>query len=162
MWSRIMRKRSVWAKLPHTTFVVRARNYVTQRAENWNRFNSSPRPRFGSDYGALPWLQTADQRSGQRPDRYRTVAPRGNGRPTSAARCRPKGATWRLYDRVVARRNPPSSYDWGPAKFGRLCPTSLPAVKLIEMPTLCSQRSGPALPQLAAYLSSVVVQTRSR
>src|SRR5208283_5023611 len=41
MWSKIMRKRSVWAKLPHTTFVVRARNYVTQRAENWNRFNSS-------------------------------------------------------------------------------------------------------------------------
>ena len=29
-----------------------------------------PRPRFGSDYGALPWLQTADQRNGQRPDRY--------------------------------------------------------------------------------------------
>jgi integrase len=28
-----------------------------------------PRPRFGTDYGALPWLQTADQRSGQRPHR---------------------------------------------------------------------------------------------
>src|ERR1019366_5288180 len=28
-------------KLRHTTFVDRARNYVTQRAENWNRFNSS-------------------------------------------------------------------------------------------------------------------------
>src|SRR5271166_4840784 len=41
MWSKIMRKRSGWAKLPHTTFVVRARNYVTQRAENCNRFNSS-------------------------------------------------------------------------------------------------------------------------
>src|ERR1039458_6983590 len=54
-----------------------------------------PRPCFGSDYGALPWLQTADQRSGQRPNRYRTVAPRGNGRPTSAARCRTKGATCR-------------------------------------------------------------------
>ena len=55
-----------------------------------------PRPRFGSNYGALPWLQTADQRRGQRPDRYRTVAPRGNGRPTSAARCRTKRATCRL------------------------------------------------------------------
>jgi hypothetical protein len=59
-----------------------------------------PRPRFGSDYGALPWLQTADQRSGQRPDRYRTVAPRGNGRPTSEARCRTKGATCRLHAHV--------------------------------------------------------------
>jgi hypothetical protein len=49
-------------------------------------------------------LQTADQRSGQRPDRYRTVAPRGNGRPTSAARCRAKGATWRLFAQVGFRR----------------------------------------------------------
>ena len=55
----------------------------------------SPRPRFGSDYGAPPWLQTADQRSGQRPNRYRTVAPKGNGRPACVARCRTKWATWR-------------------------------------------------------------------
>src|SRR5271157_4825094 len=60
----------------------------------------SPRPRFGSNYGALPWLQTADQRSGKRPDRYRTVAPRGNGRPTSAARYRTKEATCRLLAHV--------------------------------------------------------------
>src|SRR5438094_1269946 len=49
-----------------------------------------PRPRFCSDYGALPWLQTADQRSRQRPDRYRTVAPRDSGRPTSQPRAAPR------------------------------------------------------------------------
>jgi hypothetical protein len=48
-------------------------------------------------------LQTADQRSGQRQHRYRTVAPRGNGRPTSAARCRAKGATCRLTVKVDSR-----------------------------------------------------------
>src|SRR5258708_27933624 len=40
-----------------------------------NRTNSiSAWPRVGSDHGALPRLQTADQRSSQRRNRHRTVA----------------------------------------------------------------------------------------
>src|SRR5271165_1779609 len=49
-----------------------------------------PRPRFGSNYGALPWLQTANQRSGQRPDRYRTVAPRVMGGPLAQRGAAPR------------------------------------------------------------------------
>ena len=94
MWAKIMRKRSVWAKLPHTTFVVRARNYVTQRAENWNRFNSSSATfRFKLRSATLVANSGSAERSTTGSVSNRSAE--GNGRPTSAAMCRIKGATWR-------------------------------------------------------------------
>src|ERR1035437_2125703 len=94
MWSKIMRKRSVWAKLPHTTFVDRARNYVTQRAENWNRFNSSSATfRFKLRSATLVANSGSAERSTTGSVSNRSAE--GNGRPTSAAMCRTKGATCR-------------------------------------------------------------------
>src|SRR5664280_2040986 len=96
-------KRSVWAKLPHTTFVVRARNYVTQRAENWNRFNSSSATfRFKLRSATLVANSGSAERSTTGSVSNRSAE--GNGRPTSAARCRTRGATWRLFAQVDFRR----------------------------------------------------------
>src|ERR1039457_7006440 len=132
MWSKIMRKRSVWAKLPHTTFVVRARNYVTQRAENWNRFNSSSATfRFRLRSATLVANSGSAERSTTGSVSNRSAE--GNGRPTSAARCRTRGATWRLFAQVDFRREirPIAFVDPGaflvpnparsPTSFGRAC-----------------------------------------
>ena len=95
MWSKIMLKRSIWAKLPHTTFVVRARNYVTQRAESWNRFSSSSATfPFKLRSATLVANSGSAERSTTRSVSNRSAE--GNGRPTNAARCRTKGATCRL------------------------------------------------------------------
>src|SRR5271166_6617722 len=103
-----MRKRSVWAKLPHTTFVVRARNYVTRRAENWSRFNSSSAT-FRFELRSATLVANSESAELSTTGSVSNRSAEGNGRPTSAARCRTKGAVWRLLVQVVCSRSADNS-----------------------------------------------------